>query len=181
MSVNEKMTAIANAIREKTGGTDLLTLDGMAELIASIEAGGGGGDIWGGKYTTGSFVLAEETTSAYTIATNTDEAMVGLLNDGESITTIYNSIGLMVLRKPTDTFKGSSYPKCLLGTVYFPTYYGSGAGSSKMAVYSDTYGSPRASTEGAVVNFNNLQVVFTSYLKGSPDFEYMWLAWRHLK
>lgn len=40
MSVNEKMTAIADAIREKTGGTDALTLDGMAEAIPSVyEAG----------------------------------------------------------------------------------------------------------------------------------------------
>lgn len=36
MSVNTKMTAIANAIREKTGGTDLLTLDGMAESIPQV-------------------------------------------------------------------------------------------------------------------------------------------------
>lgn len=41
MSVNEKMTAIADAIRDKTGGTDPLTLDAMAEAIAGIEAGEG--------------------------------------------------------------------------------------------------------------------------------------------
>lgn len=40
MSVNSKMTAIADAIRAKTGGTDALTLDGMAEAVAGIEAGG---------------------------------------------------------------------------------------------------------------------------------------------
>lgn len=40
MSVNEKMTAIADAIRDKTGGTDALTLDGMAESIPEVyEAG----------------------------------------------------------------------------------------------------------------------------------------------
>ena len=39
MSVNEKMTAIANAIRAKTGKTGSLTLDQMASDIASIEAG----------------------------------------------------------------------------------------------------------------------------------------------
>jgi hypothetical protein len=42
MSVNSKMTAIANAIRGKTGGTDPLTLDQMAVAIAGIETGGGG-------------------------------------------------------------------------------------------------------------------------------------------
>ena len=39
MSVNEKMTAIADAIRTKTGGTDSLTLDGMAEAINGLEIG----------------------------------------------------------------------------------------------------------------------------------------------
>ena len=36
MSVNEKMTAIADAIRAKTGGTDALTLDGMAEAVPNV-------------------------------------------------------------------------------------------------------------------------------------------------
>lgn len=36
MSVNEKMTAIADAIRDKTGGTEALTLDGMTESIPAV-------------------------------------------------------------------------------------------------------------------------------------------------
>lgn len=40
-TVNEKMTAIADAIREKTGGTELLGLDAMAQAIAALETGGG--------------------------------------------------------------------------------------------------------------------------------------------
>lgn len=43
MSVNEKMTAIADAIRGKTGKTEELTLDQMATEIAGITSGGGGG------------------------------------------------------------------------------------------------------------------------------------------
>lgn len=39
-TVNEKMKAIADAIRAKTGKTDPLTLDGMAAEIASISGGG---------------------------------------------------------------------------------------------------------------------------------------------
>ena len=38
-TVNEKMTALANAIREKTSGTDALTLDEMTMAVQSIEAG----------------------------------------------------------------------------------------------------------------------------------------------
>ena len=41
MSVNSKMTAIADAIRGKTGGTEVLTLDAMAVAIKGIEVGGG--------------------------------------------------------------------------------------------------------------------------------------------
>ena len=39
MSFNSKMTAIADAIRTKTGETDSLTLDGMAEAINGLEIG----------------------------------------------------------------------------------------------------------------------------------------------
>lgn len=41
MSVFDKMTAIADAIRGKTGGTAALTLDQMATAIAGLEAGEG--------------------------------------------------------------------------------------------------------------------------------------------
>ena len=150
-------------------------------ITGQMEAGGG--SILGGKFTTGSFVLSEETTSTYTIATNTDEAMTGLLYDGETITNsnVYNSIGLLVVRKPTDSFNGSDYSACLVGTVFFPTYYGSGASSVSFCTYLDTYGTSRATKGGANVTYNALSVEFETRAKGSPDFEYMWLAWRHLK
>ena len=41
MSVNEKMTNIANAIREKTGETEKLSLDEMANAITNLPSGGG--------------------------------------------------------------------------------------------------------------------------------------------
>lgn len=44
MALIDKLTAIADAIRGKTGGTDALTLDQMAMEIAGIETGGGGED-----------------------------------------------------------------------------------------------------------------------------------------
>lgn len=50
-SVNEKMTAIANAVRGKTGGTEPLTLDGMAAAIAGIQTGGGSGVVESGTFT----------------------------------------------------------------------------------------------------------------------------------
>ncbi len=42
MALTDKLTAIGDAIRAKTGGTELLTLDAMPTEIASIETGGGG-------------------------------------------------------------------------------------------------------------------------------------------
>ena len=45
MALIEKLRAIGDAIRAKTGGTDPLTLDGMAAAIAGIQAGGGGADV----------------------------------------------------------------------------------------------------------------------------------------
>lgn len=43
MALIDKLTNIADAIRGKTGGADPLSLDAMAEAIAAIETGGGGG------------------------------------------------------------------------------------------------------------------------------------------
>lgn len=42
MALTDKLTAIANAIRGKTGKTESLTLEQMAAEIAGIEGGGGG-------------------------------------------------------------------------------------------------------------------------------------------
>lgn len=42
MALTDKLTAIADAIRAKTGGTEAMTLDQMPPQIAGIQAGGGG-------------------------------------------------------------------------------------------------------------------------------------------
>lgn len=41
MALTDKLSAIGSAIREKTGGIELLTLDAMATAIQGIQAGGG--------------------------------------------------------------------------------------------------------------------------------------------
>ena len=50
MALTDKLTAIGNAIRAKTGGSDLLTLDEMPQEIQSIQTGGSGGDTSSEKY-----------------------------------------------------------------------------------------------------------------------------------
>ena len=61
MALTEKLSAIGNAIREKTGDKGLLTLDAMPAAIASI---GGGGDLPTSinKIDGGSFMLSADTT-----------------------------------------------------------------------------------------------------------------------
>lgn len=41
MALTDKLSAIGSAIREKTGGTELLTLDAIPTAIQGIQAGGG--------------------------------------------------------------------------------------------------------------------------------------------
>ena len=43
MALTDKLTAIGDAIRSKTGGSDLLTLDEMPQEIQSIQTSGDGG------------------------------------------------------------------------------------------------------------------------------------------
>lgn len=45
MALTDKLTAIANAVREKAGTTDAMTLTQIAEAIAAIQTGGGGKEL----------------------------------------------------------------------------------------------------------------------------------------
>lgn len=45
MALTDKLTAIGSAIRNKTGSTDLLTLDEMPTAISNIQTGSGGGSV----------------------------------------------------------------------------------------------------------------------------------------
>lgn len=51
MALTDKLTAIADAIRGKTGKTAEMTLDQMAAEISGMEAGGGAGGIYMAKVT----------------------------------------------------------------------------------------------------------------------------------
>ena len=51
MALTDKLTNIADAIRGKTGDTEAMTLDQMAEAIAGIQSGGGSGARITGSFT----------------------------------------------------------------------------------------------------------------------------------
>ena len=59
MALTDKLTAIADAIRSKSGTTDQLTLAGMVDAINAIQTGGGSGG--GQAFQCGSVVSADGT------------------------------------------------------------------------------------------------------------------------
>lgn len=73
MSVNEKMTAIADAIRGKTGKSAPLTLDQMATEIAGIQVGGGSG---GGTMESGELTLTSAKFYNFTIPVSSKKTHV---------------------------------------------------------------------------------------------------------
>lgn len=64
MAITDKLTDIADAIRDKTGTTDKYNLVGMAETIETIQGGAGTGED-GGYYTP---VISQTSSNAMTIA-----------------------------------------------------------------------------------------------------------------
>ena len=175
------LKSIADAIRAKAGTSDNLAFPtAMAEAIAAIQAGGGN-TLWnGGKFTMGSFIPTAVLTSEYVIATSSDNAMLDLLNDGETLNGIYDSIALLVVRKTKSVVTPASQMTTRMGSaISFPTYYGDGAGRVSYYQYFDSYGSARCSTNiAAKVSYSALSIVFSSSAIGSPDDEYLWIAWR---
>jgi hypothetical protein len=126
MALTEKLTSIANAIRGKTGGTDPLTLDAMAEAIAGIEAGSGGG---GGELDAlFDKTITELSTNATTIPKYAFENCIQLTTANcPSVTSIgqnafYGCSGLITANIPNVTSIGNSaFQKCeKLVAVDFP-------------------------------------------------------------
>lgn len=104
MSVNSKMTAIADAIRAKTGGASALTLDQMATEINNISVGvdlpaltneGTASDLMkgkqmisgAGKAVTGSFTLDSEMTEQETLIAAIKTALKGKAAGGGGVET----------------------------------------------------------------------------------------------
>ena len=94
MSVKEKMTAIADAIRGKTGGTELLSLDAMAEAITGIETGGGG------DYTNDQIgALIDKSVTEFTIPDGVTTIGTYVFYDCSSLQTVYFPDGLTKICK----------------------------------------------------------------------------------
>ena len=162
MSINDKMTAIANAIRTKTGGTDALTLDGMASAIAGIELGGGGTEL-------PSF-LSEINfgTFKYGTATSAVEVAHGLSGKPE---------GFAVWRGDLASNPGVSYINAAYGHSH--KYFNPSTGGTFYGTTWILNGGGGTSTG----SFNADETVFrlyTSSMKPSVqgNTTYYWIAWR---
>lgn len=132
MSVNSKMTAIADAIRGKTGKTDSLTLDQMATEIAGIETGGGSGGGSAELVFETTFSVAETLTSGKKV--NIATINTGLTGDSFAQGDSY----ILVLKCTNDTEQDMSFNH-VVGRIALPCdngegYFDAGSGSG-FAVY----------------------------------------------
>lgn len=187
MSVNSKMTAIADAIREKTGESGTLTLDAMAAAIAAIEAGGGG-KILGHVFAEGSFTLAEDTTSEYTVITANElfEAIKGDFPDATSLisnvyvkgTSEYASLHYFLAaicwKDNTDAFDTDYAAKEFLGAFLSKPSINN---ASTAAAYADSYGNYTAKSVAMLrVSSSGFSVKFSSSQAGYAGGKYNWVV-----
>lgn len=190
MSVNDKMKAIADAIRAHTGGTEALTLDAMAQAIAGIQAGGGG-DILGHKFAAGSFTLTEETTSTYTIL-DANELFAAIKDDFPGATSLINYvylkngssrstlnyflIAICWIDATSETARDESVNEWLAS---FMSRHSLG-NTNNMLAYGDKYGSFAAKAGGSngvkIEYSTGLTVGFNASYKGLAGSKYNWLV-----
>lgn len=161
MSVNEKMTAIADAIRAKTGGTEPLGLDAMAAAIAGLGTGGGA--------ELPSF-LSEINFGVFSHSSAVDDPSV---EHGLSGT----PTGFVVWRRGQASNPGTAYITAAYGHSY--KYYNTSTGG----VFNDTTLILNGSTAMSTFNYTADATTFTidsgSYsAKAQPSTNYYWIAWR---
>lgn len=191
MSVNDKMKAIADAIRAHTGGTDALTLDAMAQAIAGIQAGGGGGDILGHKFAAGSFTLTEETTSTYNIL-DANQLFAAIKDDFPGATALSNYVKLKS-GSSSVTLERFLIAACWIDATYDVSRDGSAKewltsflprcalnSSNNMLAYGDSYGyfaARSGSSNGVKIDYSKgLTVGFGASYKGLAGSKYNWLV-----
>lgn len=168
----EDWVAALDAVREKTGSSDAITSGELAEAVRSIMP-----KLWGGLMVTGSFTLAQDSTSEYVIARADDDALKGLLKEGEKFSNIYGDVGLLVIRAGTETFNAANYPGTMgaaLRIVTKPYSYHS------MRQYWNASGGSNTQGGGTTIDSSKVAVTFQSGCAGSAAFTYNWVAWRHV-
>ena len=197
MSVNSKMTAIADAIRSKTGDTAKLSLDEMAVAIAGIEAGGGGETIGtpdtlvsftgllyaltSGNYKSGEFTFATPLPNTETLIFSSGLSKInGMLIVMNDFPTDYNTIssqqrtGLYIhfpsIDISTSTETGITYNKIL---VYDNGINSVTATGGNNAPITQGYIRIDAGDFYVTAKYNN-NIGYTPF---APAKTYTWIAW----
>lgn len=88
MSVYEKMTALADAIRSKTGGTEKLTIDQMATEVNGLQVGGGGDENWIGDGNTHIWISLPEGRTSPTLGVGPNGTVTVDWGDGTAPDTL---------------------------------------------------------------------------------------------
>ena len=160
MALIEKLTAIADSIRAKTGGTDPLTLDAMAEAIANIEAGGGGGGI--GPTITVETVIATESGTTGDVVHNYLKTLFPNLDD------VALCLFKALIVKDVETAKQTN--NGLLGI--YATYYASASPSVNQGMLRWRNGSYSVAQNGS--GFDVLLASGTEFYMVTVDMEGLW-------
>lgn len=170
--ISDSVSAALTALTEK-GVTvpDGTKVDGLASLIATIESGGGGSaTLWGRPYETGSFTLAEDTSSTYTIG-NFSDWLKYTSDDGTQVDSNFNIVAFLwmdVSSRTTiqNTLCCGAHQAIFLGDSNTAASCGSGYNSSSWADIRN--GSIRAYS-------GILRVYFTTTYIGHAGDTYHWL------
>ena len=166
------LTALADAIREQTGGVEPMTPAEMETAVKSLTP-----NLWGGRMVTGSFTLAQDSTSEDVIARAGDDVLQGLLEEGETFSSIYGKLCMLVMRAGTAEFNAAGYPGTMgaaLRVVTKPYSY------SSVRQYWNASGSSNTMGGGTTIDSSKISVTFQSGCAGSAAFTYNWVVWRHI-
>ena len=164
----QKLTALADAVREKTGETSPLSLDAMATLISALEVGGGGlPEGWA----MGEFVTTEETMRGgfeiehglgaipNVLIIYCDSTIINRYEVRGAFRVSYNDF--------FDDELGLYYPEISGGRVFY-----SGSNTSSVATTSDG----DAGADSNLMIF--VPIPSTSNVKYTPGVPYKWVAIR---
>ena len=80
MALIEKLRASGDAIRAKTGSTEEMTLTEMAEAVAGIQTGGGGGYLFSSR-ASGTLPTVYKGTANSEFSLNFESSAVGALSE----------------------------------------------------------------------------------------------------
>lgn len=159
-----------------------LFIDEAAKALYANRGGGSGqagadNQLWGGKMVTGSFTLAQDSTSEYVIARAGDEVLNGLLNEGETFAGIYGKLCMLVMRAGTTEFNAANYTGTMgaaLRLIAKPYAY------SSVRHYWNASGGSSVMVGGTTIDSSKIAISFQSGCAGSAAFTYNWVVWRHM-